>query len=57
MLNVALIREYLAKIEKLINSQITLVGRLEASGADTTEAEQLLACWSAAHTFLPNDLR
>jgi hypothetical protein len=56
MPNVTLVREYLAKIDEMIGWQIRLIKRLEAEGADTTEAEHLLACWSAAHSFFAKRL-
>ncbi len=46
-----LIREYLAKIDTLIQQQIALIKRLEDEGSDATEAKQLLAYWSVAYSF------
>jgi hypothetical protein len=56
MPNAELIRQHLAKIEPMIDCQVHLIKQLGAEGADTTEAEQLLACWSAAYTFFARRL-
>jgi hypothetical protein len=51
MPNAELVGEYLTKIDEMINRQIYVIKQLEADEADTTEAEHLLACWVAAHSF------
>ena len=48
--------EYLTKIDEMINRQIYVIKQLEAEGADTTEAEHLLACWTAAYSFFAKRL-
>ena len=51
-----LLGEYLTKIDEMINRQICVIKQLEADEADTTEAEHLLACWSAAYSFFARQL-
>jgi hypothetical protein len=56
MVDQALVTEYLAKIDGLITSQLAFIRLLEAQSADTTEAQELLACWSAAYNFFAKRL-
>jgi hypothetical protein len=56
MPNAELVGEYLTKIDEMINRQIYVIKQLEAEGADATEAEHLLACWAAAHSFFEKRL-
>jgi hypothetical protein len=56
MPNAELVGEYLTKIDEMINRQICLIKQLEAEGTDPTEAEHLLACWSAAYSFFAKRL-
>ena len=56
MPNAELVGEYLTKIDEMMNCQIYVIRQLEAEEADTTEAEHLLACWSAAYSFFAKRL-
>jgi len=56
MPNTELVGEYLTKIDEMINRQICLIKQLEAEGTDATEAEHLLACWSAGYSFFAKRL-
>jgi hypothetical protein len=51
------ITDIINKSARIVAHQMRLVEKLKAEGADTTEAEQLLAYFATAHTTFENFLQ